>query len=307
MKFYQPRVKWLAAMAAVIALSATGCAGGTSPAGSTTSTTAAVDFESIKKDDALAAKLPANIVSEGKVKVASDISFPPMTFYSEANEPTGFDHDLATAMGRVLGVDFQFENLSFDGILGGLSSGRFDLALSGIPDTKEREEVVDFVNYVKSGLTTLTLKGDPHKLTGNNDLCGHNVGAQRGTSGEFGANAMNKRCLAAGKAGVNITTFPHQPDAIQALQSGRVEAVTAQSVSLLYIVSTTGEAFELVNGKLTGVSMGIAVPKKNTQLRDALQAALIEVQESGVYDQILAKWGLSEDGLPGAPINGATS
>lgn len=306
MKFSQPRVKWVAAVAVLVALTATGC-NAASPAGSTAVSTAAVDFESIQKSDKVAAMLPEKIVQQGHVKVASDISFAPMTFYSDTNQPIGFDQDLAVAMGRVLGTEFQFENLSFDGILGGLSSGRFDIALSGIPDTKEREGIVDFVNYVNSGLTTLTLKGDPHKLTGNTDLCGHNVGAQRGTSGEFGAIAMNERCTAAGKPAVNITTFPHQPDAIQALQSGRVEAVTAQAVSLLYIVSTTGEAFELVNGKLTGVSMGIAVPKANTELRDALQAALVEVQKSGVYDQILAKWGLTDGALPGAPINGAKS
>ncbi len=64
--------------------------------------------------------------------------------------------------------------------------------------------------------------------------------------------------------------------------------------------------FVTVGKPLDPVPLGIAVPKKNTKLRDAVQAALKKVQEQGVYDQLLAKYGLSDLALKGAPLNSAT-
>jgi polar amino acid transport system substrate-binding protein len=45
------------------------------------------------------------------------------------------------------------------------------------------------------------------------------------------------------------------------------------------------------------------VPKDDTELRDAVQAALKKVQDEGVYDELLAKWKLEDQALEGAPIN----
>ena len=45
------------------------------------------------------------------------------------------------------------------------------------------------------------------------------------------------------------------------------------------------------------------MPKTNPELRDAVQAALLKVQESGAYDELLAKWNLTDQALEGAPIN----
>lgn len=261
----------------------------------------------VERNDDVAAMLPDDIAEAGVIEVAGDLTFPPMGFIDASNQPAGFDIDMQRALGGVMGVELKTNNISFDGVLGGLTAGRYDLAISGIPDLIEREKEVDFVNYITSGLATLTLADDPHGLEGNDDLCGHAVAVQRGTSGEFGAEEMTKRCSKAGEEALKVVGFPRQTDAVQALQSGRVEAVVAQSVSLLYVVSTAGGAFETVNGVQSGVSMGIAVAKDNTKLRDAVQAALIELQEQGVYGELLEKWNLSDSALEGAPINGAKS
>ena len=52
--------------------------------------------------------------------------------------------------------------------------------------------------------------------------------------------------------------------------------------------------------------VGIPVPKEDTELRDAVQAALKKVQDEGVYDQLLKKWNLEDQSLEGAPINTGT-
>ena len=49
--------------------------------------------------------------------------------------------------------------------------------------------------------------------------------------------------------------------------------------------------------------VGIAFPKDSTGLRDAVAAALKVLQDNGTYDDLLAKWNLTDQALTGAPIN----
>ena len=120
----------------------------------------------LEQDDAIADMLPADIKDAGVVRVASGVSFPPMEFFDTDNETVlGFDADLGKALGEVLGVEFEFHNTNFDGIIGGLDADRYDLALTSMIDKKERQGTVDFVDYLNSGLAFMTLKDNPEGLT----------------------------------------------------------------------------------------------------------------------------------------------
>jgi polar amino acid transport system substrate-binding protein len=94
---------------------------------------------------------------------------------------------------------------------------------------------------------------------------------------------------------------------VQALQSGRADAVVALDLTLAYSAQQSKGAFEVVGEPFDPLPVGIAVPKTNTALRDAVQLALKKVISSGVYDQLLKKWGLEKQALREAPINAGTS
>jgi polar amino acid transport system substrate-binding protein len=87
------------------------------------------------------------------------------------------------------------------------------------------------------------------------------------------------------------------------VSSGRADASVALDVTLAYTVQTSDGAFELAGDPFNTLPVGIVIPKDNPELRDAVQGALLNVIESGVYDQILVKWGLEKQALTGAPIN----
>ena len=124
------------------------------------------EVSALEKDDAIAGMLPADIQHAGVVRVASGVSFPPMEFFDTDNKTVlGFDADLGKALGEVLGVEFEFQNTNFDGIIGGLNAGRYDLGLTSMIDKKERQETVDFVDYLNSGVAFMTAKGNPEGLT----------------------------------------------------------------------------------------------------------------------------------------------
>jgi polar amino acid transport system substrate-binding protein len=288
---------------AVFALAVSGCAapdsGGSASAPKPTAT---VTKQSV--DSGAAAMLPDDIKKAGVVRVASGVSFPPMEYFDTDNKTViGFDADLGKALGEVLGVEFDFHNTNFDGIIGGLKAGRYDLGLTSMIDKKERQAEVDFVDYLKSGVTFLTLKGNPDGLTTQSDLCGKTVAVEKGATGDLVADDITAQCKKDGKPAVDKKPFPDQASAVQALQSGRADAVLALDLTLAYNVKQSPDAFEVPAKPFGLLPVGIPVPKDDTALRDAVQAALKKVQENGTYDKLLAKWNLTDQALTGAPIN----
>ncbi|MFC9063404.1 transporter substrate-binding domain-containing protein, partial [Streptomyces sp. NPDC057074] len=132
----------------------------------------------------LADKLPQSIRDKGTVKVGSDIAYAPVEFKDDSGKTVGIDPDLADALGKQLGVKFEFENGTFDTLITGLRSKRYDIAMSAMTDTKDRQEGidsdtgkkvgqgVDFVDYFTAGVSIYTKKGDDQGIKTWSDLCG---------------------------------------------------------------------------------------------------------------------------------------
>jgi polar amino acid transport system substrate-binding protein len=292
---------------------ASGCAApdaaGPSPSssGGAASPSATATASALAKDATLAAALPADIRSSGTVRVASGVSFPPMEYFDTDNKTVlGFDADLGKALGQVLGVKFDFQNTNFDGIIGGLNAGRYDLALTSMIDKKARQETVDFIDYLNSGVTFMVAKGNPKGLKDKLDLCGKTAAVEKSSTGDLSVDDITKACLAAGKPAVTKQPFPDQASAVQALQSGRADAVVALDLTLAYNVKTAPQSFQVDAKPFGTLPVGIPVPKKDPQLRDAVQGALKKVIASGRYDELLAKWNLQSQALKDASINSGT-
>jgi polar amino acid transport system substrate-binding protein len=305
MRLRSPLLTTCAAAAALVA----GCAApdaGTGAAGSSSSSSggASASPTALARDDSINGMLPAAIRQSGTVRVASGVSFPPMEYFDTDNATVlGFDADLGAALGQVMGVKLKFQNTNFDGIIGGLDAGRYDLALTSMIDKKARQGTVDFVDYLSSGVSFMVAKGNPKGLKAQTDLCGKTVAVEKSSTGDLSVDDMSKECTSAGKPAVKKQPFPDQASAVQALQSGRADAVVALDLTLAYNVKQTANAFEVPAKPFGTLPVGIPVPKKDPQLRDAVQAALKKVQESGTYDRLLAKWNLKDQALTGAPLN----
>ncbi|GAA0917808.1 ABC transporter substrate-binding protein [Streptomyces thermoalcalitolerans] len=264
----------------------------------------------------LADKLPADIRAKGVIRVGSDIAYPPVEFKDESGKVVGIDPDLADAMGKQLGVTFQFENGTFDALLTGLRSNRYDIAMSAMTDNKSRQEGldpetgkkvgegVDFVDYMVAGVSIYTRKGDTKGITGWADLCGKKLAVQRGTVSEDLAKAEAKKCPK-GKT-IALQRFDDDQQAQTRLRSGGADAASSDFPVAAYAVKTSGggKDFEIVGEQVDSAPYGIAVSKKNTQLRDALQAAMNAIIQNGEYQKILEKWGAQDGAVKEAVING---
>ncbi|MEV8090211.1 ABC transporter substrate-binding protein [Streptomyces nigra] len=264
----------------------------------------------------LADKLPQAIRDKGVIKVGSDIAYAPVEFKDDSGKTVGIDPDLAAAMGKQLGVTFQFENGTFDSLITGLRSKRYDIAMSAMTDTKDRQEGidsdtgkkvgegVDFVDYFTAGVSIYTQKGKNTDIKTWSDLCGKKIVVQRGTVSEDLAKAEAKKC--SGGKTITIEAFDNDQQAQTRLRAGGAAAGSSDFPVAAYAVKTSGGGndFQLVGEQVEAAPYGIAVAKNNTQLRDALQAALDAIIENGEYDKIIKKWGVEDGAVKEATVNG---
>ncbi|GGN41490.1 ABC transporter substrate-binding protein [Streptomyces fuscichromogenes] len=267
----------------------------------------------------LASKLPADIRKAGVIKVGSDIAYPPVE-YMENGKAVGVDPDIADALGKQLGVKFEFQNGKFDNLIVGLQADRFNVIMSAMNDTKARQDGidsdtgkkvgsgVDFVDYFTAGTSILVQKGNPKGIQSLDDLCGKVVALQKGTTSEGIAKAQSTKCTKDGKKAIDLQTFDTDPEALLRLKQGASVADLNDFPVAAYNAKTasSGKDFEVVGEQIEAGPYGIAVSKENTQLRDALQAAMAAIIKSGDYQKILEKWNVTQGAVTESKINGGS-
>jgi polar amino acid transport system substrate-binding protein len=220
----------------------------------------------------------------------------------------GLDADLANALGTVMGIKWNLVNASFDTIIPGLQSGKYDVGLSSFSDTKAREQVVNFVDYFQAGEAFYVKASSPTTIGSMASLCGKTASVESGTTEQADATTQSKKCTAAGKPAVTVQSYGDQNEANLAVSSGRADAGFADSQVAGYIVKQSNGLFKLSGPSFSVVPYGIAVPKTNGMTTPIL-AAVKAIMADGTYTKILAKWGLTSGAVPTASVvvNGATS
>jgi len=251
----------------------------------------------------LGKKLPASIQQSREIKVGSDIAYAPVEFYANGTEVKGIDPDLAAAMGKALGVKFTFVNTTFDGIIPALLSKRFDVIMSAMSVTPEREKRISFLSYFNAGTSILVRKGNPQGIKALADLCGKTVALQKGTTQEDVAKGQAAKC---GASKLTLRTFDRDTEALLQVKSGAAVADMNDFPVAAYNAQTSGGGsdFEVVGEQIGAGPYGIGLRKDDTQLRDALQAALKQIIADGSYDQALKKWNVTNGALKTAALSG---
>src|SRR6266508_4959005 len=151
---------------AAVALIAAGC-------GSSSSSSSA----SAGKTTAAAITAPPEVANAGKIVYCSDITYPPEEFY-KGSTPTGSDIDIGDAIGKLMAVKAEFDNTGFDGIIPALLSKKCDAIISGMNDTPQRRQQVDFDDYLSVGQSLMVAKGNPKHIATLADLSGKSVSVE---------------------------------------------------------------------------------------------------------------------------------
>ncbi len=254
---------------------------------------------------ALAADLPDRIKTAGKVVIATMPNYPPITFKDPAtNTLQGFDIELGQALAKEMGVAVEWQEIAFAQMLPSLQTGRVDLVMAGMSDLPSRRELQDFVDYLKTGAQFYTSTAMAKEIKSTADLCGKKVGASRSTNWPKQIEEWSQtNCVAKGKPAIAVTGTEGSVDARVQLKSQRIDAAVQGNETLPYLLTQEPNTYVVLGDAFTTTLAGIPVLKTEPKLRDAVQAALLSLQQKGVYDELLKKYGIAANSLKPASLN----
>ncbi len=265
-----------------------------------------------EKNPVAVAQLPKDyhFVQPGKFTVAvAALNSPPLTVFADDNKTLlGSEVDIARLVADSLGLELNVVPTSWEDWPLGVTSGKYDAAISNITVTKARKEKFDFATYRKDSLGFYVKSTSPLKsIEKAEDIAGLRIIVGSGTNQEAILLAWNAENL---KKGLKpFTPIYTKDDAAQtlALQSGRADAYFGPNVIGAWKAALTGKT-RLV-GSVDGgwpKAAHIAVTlRKGSGLVEPVQTALNGVIKNGDYDKVLNRWGEGVERLPTSEINPA--
>lgn len=300
----------LLALIAAAALTLSGCADPAEPGASTagkgeaekgdTPTTDVVS--QVKKDEAAAKLLPAEVRKAGTLRIAAATGSPPGAFYEkDGTTLSGADIDFADAVAKVLGIELKREVASFEAILPALGSGKYDLGTGNFGVTDVRRKTIDFVTYINDG-QGFAVRDDSElkQVTDLTDLCGLNVATGAGTTFEVTLQENLPRCAEKGKKPYEVKTYADPAAVWLSLKQGRTDVNMSTINGLRYAVSQQ-DGVRFLN-EYKRLDVGFAF-KKGSPLTPAFQAAVNQLKKDGTYDRILTKWATTESAIETSQIS----
>lgn len=245
------------------------------------------------------------LIREGAITVAATASFPPIVSVDSSGAYIGIDADVIEAIAKELGLRVEWVNIKFDGIIPGISAGRFDVGMTGITDTVERQQVVDFVNYANVGSGIIVARGNPKGVKGIDNICGLIVASQTGDLATTYAKRQSEKCVAEGRPAVTVNEFPEATQSMLQLRGGRADVIIHDYPLSAYKVQQSDGVLDLVGEQFSAAPYGMAIAKNRDALAQALMRGLDAIIASGEYGRILEKYDVSQIAIGKATVNAA--
>lgn len=257
-------------------------------------------------DPTLHAMLPEAVRKAGVINLVTDAHYPPCESFAADNKTmVGYEPDLWNAMGEKLGVKVKATSIAFDGLIPGVQSGRYDVAMECISDSLEREKQVAFVDFSYATNALYTLKSNTKVSEDPLSLCGLHAAVQSGT--DFASTItelFSPHCVNAGKPAIELSQYPSADAVLLALYSGRVDFVVNDAAAAKDMEKSAPKPIRVVTSSLMPkFYLGIVVKKDDPAMANAMLAALKAVYASGNYEKIMDKWDLAPLKLPEPGIN----
>jgi len=230
-----------------------------------------------KKDQNLLDKVKA----DGKLLIGTEGTYSPFTFHDQSGKLTGYDVEVVTEVAKRIGVEPVFQETQWDAMFAGLDSKRFDVVANQVGIRPDRQEKYDFSNPYTISTAVLVTHKDNTTVKGFEDIKGLKA-AQTLTS--------NLTDIAK-KNGAEIVGVEGFNQAIDLLVSKRVDITINDGISLLDFLKQKPDTPIKVIAKDPDVAKnGFLFRKGSTELVDAFNKALDEMDKDGTLLKISEKW-----------------
>lgn len=236
---------------------------------------------------ALAANSLEDIKENGQLVVGTSADYPPFewTILDENKDAkiVGIDVDIAQLIADEIGVELVMEDMAFDALIPSVLSGRIDMTIAGMTYTEERAKQVDFSDqYHESVSNFVVLAGEEGKYSSIEDFEGLKIGVQKGT--------VQEQMVQDNLADADITSMQKTGLLIEALKTGKVDAIFIDDIVTIEFVAHNKEDIAVVNDVLFAdpeQGKAIAFAKGNDELVELTNKVIKEALESGKIKEIM--------------------
>jgi len=240
------------------------------------------------------------IKKRGYMVVATEDDFRPFEFVKDG-KPTGFDNEMVDALKKYSTFEVRQEILPWTGILAGVSTGKYDIAITAAIITKERTQSLDFTSPIADATHYYVKRKNDPSIKSVKDLNGKTVGVQAGSAllgrlPELDA-ALKKD---GGKLG-KVVEYTSYPEAYQDLALGRTDYVVNTVINLKALVAEKPGVFELGQAVSGKSYPAWAIKKGNSELVAYMNEFLAKQKANGTMPALQKKW--FGDAFPDLPVS----
>lgn len=226
------------------------------------------------------------ILQSGELRVGFEAGYMPFEMTDKKGNFVGFDIDVAKEMAKAMGVKFAPVNTAWDGIIPSLITGKFDIIMSGMTVTQERNLKINFADpYITVGQTALVNNKHKGKVKSYRNLNKPDfiVTSKLGTTGEQAVKRMIPKCT--------YKSFETETEAVLEVINGKADAFVYDLPMNVVFMAQQGQGkLFFLDTPFTFEPLAWAVNKGDPDFLNWLNNFLRQIKNDGRYDRIYQKW-----------------
>jgi polar amino acid transport system substrate-binding protein len=240
------------------------------------------------------------IKKRGYLIAATEDDFRPFEFVKDG-KPTGFDNELVDELKKYAPFEIKQEILPWTGLLAGVSTGKYDIAITAAIITKERTQSLDFTSPIADATHYYVKRKSDTSITAIKDLNGKTVGIQAGSALLGRLPELETMLKKDGGNLGKVVEYTSYPEAYQDLALGRTDYVVNTIINLKALVAEKPNVFE-IGQPVSGKSFPAwAVKKGNAELLAFMNEFIAKQKASGKFAELQQKW--FGESFPNLPVS----
>ncbi len=226
------------------------------------------------------------IQKRGSLRVGMEPGYMPFELTNKKGEIVGFDVDMARRMAKAMDVELELVSTAWDGIIPALITKKFDIIMSGMTLTQQRNMQINFASpYIVIGQTILLKKDLAGTIKSYKDLNDpkYTVASKLGTTGEQGTKRMIPKA--------KYISYETEQEGVLELVNGKIDAFIYDLPynAAAYVQRGQGKMVHL-DTPFTYEPLAWAVRKGDPDFLNWLDNFLVQAKNDGTYDKIYHKW-----------------
>ena len=225
----------------------------------------------------------ARIRQNGTITVAMEGTWAPWTYHDDSDALVGYDVEIAQNIAEKLGVEVNFVEGEWDGLLAGLDDGRYDIMVNGVGITPDSEEKYNFSTPYAYNRTAVIVRGDYDEISSMEDL-----------NGKKTANTISSTYATQAEAyGAEVTGVDDLNQTIELLLAGRIDATLNAEVTFFDYLKAHPNAnvkIAAYSDEVEQVAIPVRKSDDTTTLLSAINDALAEMDKDGTLASLSEKY-----------------